>query len=254
MLAMAAIASGAEPIGEAAREAGVVSVPAGVYHPLFRGERDVKEIPVAAFFLDERPVTNREFQAFVVANPKWQRTNVPRLFADEGYLAHWATALEPGLVHAEQPVTNVSWFAAKAYAAWAGKRLPTTAEWEYAASAGFTVADGTKDPEYQKAIARWYGSPAPETLPAAGSGRPNLFGLRDLHGLVWEWTSDFNSAMVTGDSREKGGVERRLFCGAGAVGAGNRTDFPAFMRFGMRSSLKAGYTVPNLGFRCAKNL
>ena len=232
---------------------GMALIPAAQYRPLFRGEKDAKEIPIAAFQLDVRSVTNGEFLAFVRDNPKWQRSQVKRLFADERYLSHWAGDLDPGNARAEQPVTNVSWFAAKAFAASRGKRLPTTAEWEVAAGAGFTIADGAKDAEFQRAVARWYGTPAPEVLPDAGSGRANFFGVCDLHGLVWEWTSDFNSAMVTGDARGDTGLERQLFCGAGSVGASDRTAFPAFMRFGFRSSLRAGYTVHNLGFRCAKN-
>ncbi len=232
---------------------GMVEIPASIYRPLFRGEKDPKEVPIAAFQLDVRPVTNADFLAFVRANPKWQRSRVPRIFADDRYLAHWAGDLELGGARPEQPVTNVSWFAAKAYAAAQGKRLPTTAEWEIAAAAGFNEPDGAKDPEFQQAIAIWYASPSPAELPEAGAGRANLFGVRDLHGLVWEWTSDFNSAMVTGDARGDTGLERLLFCGAGSLGATDRANYPAFMRFGFRSSLRAGYTVHNLGFRCAKN-
>ncbi len=236
-----------------ATDPGMVLIPVGIYRPLFRGEKDAKEVPIAAFQLDMRPVTNGEFLAFVGENPKWQRSQVKRLFADERYLSHWAGDLDLGNVRAEQPVTNVSWFAAKAFAVARGKRLPTTAEWELAAGAGFTIADGAKDAEFRQAVARWYGTPSPKVLPDAGSGRANFFGVHDLHGLVWEWTSDFNSAMVTGDARGDTGIERQLFCGAGSLGANDRQNFPAFMRFGLRSSLKAGYTVHNLGFRCAKD-
>jgi formylglycine-generating enzyme required for sulfatase activity len=234
-------------------EPGMVTIPDSIYRPYFRGEKDAKEIPVPAFQLDLRPVTNGEFLDFVRDHPKWQRSKVKRLFADDRYLAHWAADLDLGSARAGQPVTNVSWFAAKAFALSRGKRLPTTAEWEVAAGAGISVADGRKDPELRQAIAHWYGTPAPEVLPDAGSGRANFFGVRDLHGLVWEWTSDFNSAMVTGDARGDTGLERQLFCGAGSLGASDRENFAAFMRFGFRSSLRAGYTVHNLGFRCAKN-
>ena len=244
-LALFACASAAEP--------GMALVPGGKYAPLFRGEKDAKEIAVAAFLLDERPVTNGEFLTFVRANPRWQRSQMKRLFADEQYLAHWGGDLDLGKADAAQPVTQVSWFAAKSFAAWRGRRLPTTIEWEFAAGAGFTFADGAKDAEFQKAITRWYSTPSPDVLPAAGAGRPDIHGLRDLHGLVWEWTSDFNSAIVTGDARGDTGLERNLFCGAGSVGAKDTANFPAFMRFGMRSSLKASYTVHNLGFRCAKD-
>ena len=78
--------------------------------------------------------------------------------------------------------------------------------------------------------------------------------MRDLHGLVWEWTSDFNSALVTGDARGDTGLERQLFCGAGSLGASDLGNYAGFMRFGFRSSLRAGYTVHNLGFRCAKDV
>ena len=234
-------------------EPGMAAIPEAIYRPLFRGEKDAKEIRIGAFQLDVRAVTNGEFLDFVRENPKWQRSQVKRLFADELYLAHWAGDLELGDARAEQPITNVSWFAAKAFAAARGKRLPTTAEWEVAAGAGFSIADGAKDPAFQTELARWYGTPSPAVLPDVGIGRVNLFGVRDLHGLVWEWTSDFNSALVTGDARGDTGLDRQLFCGAGSLGTNDRANYAAFMRFSFRSSLRAGYTVHNLGFRCARD-
>jgi len=59
---------------------------------------------------------------------------------------------------------------------------------------------------------------------------------------------------VTGESRADGSLDRGLFCGAGAATARQRDDYPAFMRAGYRSSLRADYDVPNLGFRCARDL
>ena len=91
-------------------------------------------------------------------------------------------------------------------------------------------------------------------LPAAGDGRPNVYGVRDLLTLVWEWVDDFNTVLVTGESRADTGLERTLFCGAGAAGARDLENYPAFMRAGMRSSLRASYVVPNLGFRCAQSI
>jgi formylglycine-generating enzyme len=236
------------------QEPDLAVIPVGTYRPIFRGEKDAREIVLPGFALEIRPVSNGEFLEFVRANPKWQRSRVPRLFADERYLAHWTGDLQLGQARAKQPVTHVSWFAAKAFAAWRGRRLPSTAEWEYVAGTGFDERDGQKDAELQRIIARWYAAPTPEMLPDVGHSRPNLLGVQDLHGLVWEWTGDFNSAMVTGDARGDSGLERRLFCGAGSLGAKDNGNYPAFMRFGMRSSLKAAYTVHNLGFRCAKDL
>ena len=77
LVAMCSIAHSGEPE--------MATVPDGKYVPLFRGEKDAKEIAVSAFQLDERPVTNGESLVFVRENPKWQRSQVKRLFADERY-------------------------------------------------------------------------------------------------------------------------------------------------------------------------
>ncbi|MBI3418312.1 MAG: formylglycine-generating enzyme family protein [Verrucomicrobia bacterium] len=233
----------------------MAQIPAGVFRPLFRADNDPKEIPIAAFALDVLPVTNAEFLDFVRANPKWRRTQVKRLFADENYLKRWAGDLEPGTnVMASAPVTFVSWFAAKAFAVWMGKRLPTVAEWEYAAAASPTRPDGENDAEFRRFLLNWCSTPSPEIIPAAGLGRANFFGVHDLHGLVWEWVADFNTALVTGDARGDAGLERQLFCGSGSLGAKDTSNYVAFMRYGFRSSLKANYAIHNLGFRCAKDL
>lgn len=238
-----------------ATAADLVALPDGVYRPLFRSDFDLKEVPVAAFEIDKLPVTNGEYLEFVKARPRWRKSNVKRLFADENYLQNWTDDLEPGpLAPTNSPVTYVSWFAAKSYAQWTGKRLPTTAEWEYAAAASEDRPDATKDPKHLATILSWYSLPTPAVLPEIGQRPPNYFGVQDLHGLIWEWTSDFNTALVTGESRGDTGIERQLFCGAGSQGAPDRSNYAAFMRYGFRSSLKASYCVNNLGFRCARDL
>lgn len=230
-------------------------IPAGVYVPLQRSTRDPAQVPVPAFLLDERPVTNAEFLAFVTANPKWRRAAVSRLLADASYLEHWAGDLAPGpRAPADAPVVRVSWFAARAYARWVGKRLPTTAEWELAATAGYATPVGKNEPEFNRDLYAWLARPVPDVLPSAATAKATLHGVRGLHGLVWEWVDDFNTAMVTGESRADSGLERDLFCGAGAVGASDTSDYAAFMRFALRSSLQARNTTTSLGFRCAQSL
>ena len=232
----------------------MVKIPAGTYVPLLRTEQDPAAVPVAAFLLDARPVTNAEFLAFVTAVPKWRRSLVSPLFADASYLGQWSGDLTPGpAAPPDAPVVRVSWFAARAFARWAGKRLPTTAEWELAAGAGYTQPDGRNDPELQRDLYAWLARPVPDVLPAAGHGRPDCHGVRELQGLVWEWVEDFNSAMVTGESRADSGLERNLFCGAGSVGAKDTTNYAAFMRLALRSSLAANNTTTSLGFRCAQD-
>ena len=239
----------------AAAPTGMALVPAGVYRALFRAATESKEVPVRAFYLDKLPVTTGEYLEFVRANPRWRRSQVKRLFAEPSYLKNWESDLEPGTnAPLSTPATYVSWFAAKAFAQWKGKRLPTLAEWEHAAGASSTRPDGENDPAFRQEVLRWY-----TTLGAApgavGAGQPNFWGIGDMHGLIWEWVLDFNTALVTGDSRaDSGGLERGLFCGAGAQNARDAADYPAFMRLGFRSSLAAGYCIHNLGFRCAKDL
>jgi formylglycine-generating enzyme required for sulfatase activity len=249
------IGASASGLPATAVKAGMVLIPAGTYAPLIRGKDEPEKLDVAAFALDARPVTNGDFLAFVRANPKWQRTRVSPLFADKGYLGYWAGDLELGdNAPVDAPVVSISWFAARAFANWQGKRLPTTAEWERAAAVGFVSEDGATEPGFSQAALAWFGRPMANPLPTAGVGRPNFHGVRDLLSLVWEWVDDFNTAMVTGESRADTGLERTLFCGAGSAGARDLQNYPAFMRAGMRSSLRAHYVVPNLGFRCAQSL
>ena len=233
----------------------MVTIPSGAFAPTQRTAKEPASVTVASFLLDERPVTNAEFLAFVTANPKWSRSQISALFADSSYLAQWTGDFEPGPnAPSGAPVIHVSWFAARAYARWAGKRLPTTAEWELAASAGYTSLDGKNDPTLNRDIYAWLARPVPKVLADANSPQPNFFGARGLHGLVWEWVDDFNTAMVTGESRADSGLDRDLFCGAGSVGAKDTTDYAAFMRQALRSSLKANNTTSSLGFRCARDI
>lgn len=246
---------GADARDAAETPAGMVAIPAGAYVPLIRSTKDAPQIAVASFLLDVRSVTNAEFLAFVTANPQWRRSTVSPLFADSSYLEHWAADLELGAkAPPGAPVIRVSWFAARAYARWVGKRLPTTAEWEYAASAGYTGAVGRSDEAMQRDLYAWLARPVPSVLADAGSPPPNFYGVRGLHGLVWEWVDDFNTAMVTGESRADSGLDRDAFCGAGSIGAKDTSDYAAFMRQALRSSLKANNTTSSLGFRCARDL
>ena len=239
---------------QATAPAGMVWIRGGTYTPLFKTE-DTQTIE--PFWLDRHPVTNAQFLAFVKARPKWRRSRVSRLFADSQYLAHWQDDLTPagpdGRVSLDAPVVNVSWFAARAYSQWRGARLPTRGEWERVAAASETEEDGRSNASHYQNILNWYSKPTPKKLPDVGSTTCNYWGVWDMHGLVWEWVSDFNTALVTGDSRGDSSLDRGLFCGAGSVGAADFQDYAAFMRYAFRSSLSAQSTTNNLGFRCASS-
>jgi len=250
---LAGLAPLAGPPLQADPPEGMVRIEGGPVRLLYGAE---KEVEIDSFLLDANPVTNEEFLAFVRENPQWRRSRVVALFADEGYLAHWKDDLDPGLdtLGRRKPVTRVSWFAARAYAAWAGKRLPETLEWERAAAAGETRLDGASEPGFHQRILNWYSGRGDRERPAANEGFRNAFGAWNLHGSIWEWTEDFNSVLVTGESRADGSLDPNLFCGGAAAGAADLGNYVAFMRYAMRSSLKARYTVKSLGFRCAASI
>jgi formylglycine-generating enzyme required for sulfatase activity len=210
-------------------------------------------VEVHSFALEEHAVTNAQFLAFVAATPRWRRDAVPRLLADATYLSTWEGPLSLGTVPADAPVTHVSWHAARAYCAWRGRRLPTEAEWEWAARASATVADASADPAFVARILTWYARPN-QTVTAAGRGEANVWGVRDLHGVVWEWVEDFGASMVASDDREREGRFVDRVCGAGSIGAGDPSDYATFMRYAFRSSLRASFTVSRLGFRCAADV
>jgi formylglycine-generating enzyme required for sulfatase activity len=96
----------------------------------------------------------------------------------------------------------------------------------------------------------WFSEPN-GARPNRTGGPANGFGLRDTVGLVWEWTLDFSAYATTAESRDADGKDSAGFCGGAAAGVADPTDYPAFMRYSMRASLKADYTADNLGFRCA---
>jgi len=212
----------------------------------------IATVAVAKFLLDRRPVTNAEFLEFVRTHAQWQRGRAPALLADGQYLAHWSGPVDPGpAAGASQPVTHVSWYAAKAYCEAQGARLPRWYEWEFAAAASETLADARGDPAWRQRILDWYARPTAAELADVGSSPPNYYGVFDLHGLIWEWVLDYNSLLVSNDSREQGGADRGRFCGEGALSTADRDNYAVLMRIALLNSLQANYTTANLGFRCA---
>ena len=235
-----------------AQSEGMVSIQGSRYIPLYG--RDSTVVEVKDFEMDVYPVTNDDYVAFVKKYPKWQKSKVIKLFADHSYLTNWKsdTALKDSEKH-NSPVTNVSWFAAKAYCECQGKRLPTVDEWEYVAMADETLKDARIKPSYNEQILAWYEAPHSNEN-TIGLHPKNAWGVYDLHGLVWEWTLDFNSVLITGESRKDVDKDSNLFCGSAALNATDLMNYAAFMRYAIRGSLQAKYSMKNLGFRCVKDI
>ncbi len=239
--------------GAACAQPAYVQVPAGTLNSVLASDAE-RSTPAAveAFAMRVSPVTQGEFLAFVNRQPQWRRDGVARTFADANYLQQWSgpTTL-PDTAAAAQPVTQVSWFAAQAFCEAEGARLPTWLEWEYAAAADATRADARSDPAWLARILGWYARPASTMLPAVG-GVANVYAVRDLHGLVWEWVDDFNALLVNADSRSAEDADKLKFCGAGAINLQDRQNYAVLMRIALLSSLNASDSTSSLGFRCVR--
>lgn len=228
----------------------MADIQGGSYRPLYL-KKDTPMIAVKRFKLDKYPVTNQEFYQFVRQHPQWRRGRPARRQADATYLKHWAAdgkgGFAPRREDANKPVTQVSWFAANAYCRAQGKRLPTIDQWEYAGQASPTAKNGASDKNFNRIILQWYEEGSTRGLTDVGKSRPNYWGVYDMHGLIWEWTEDFNSSLLNA-----GSADSSQFCGGGAAGSTDPSNYAAFMRYGLRTSLQADFTLRHLGFRCAQ--
>jgi formylglycine-generating enzyme required for sulfatase activity len=249
---LTALAMGASYAG--APDERTVQIEGGAWRSVLPTGTARDSVTVKPYRLDRRPVTNAEFLAFTRAHPEWRKGHVPVALADVGYLRHWAGPLELGRAALpDQPVTSVSWFGARAYCEARGARLPDWYEWELAAAASETQRDARDSSDWQQRVLSWYSRPSNAPLPAVAAEKPNIYGVHDLQGLVWEWVEDFNALMVGADSREQGDPDLLKFCGSGALSIQDRENYAVAMRVAFLSSLQAHDTTINLGFRCATN-
>lgn len=238
----------------AAAAAHQLTIPAGSFESVLPPAPGVKQVDVRAFRIDRTPVTNQQFLRFVTQHPQWQRDRVARVFADAAYLDHWqdATTIDPQ--QRNQPVVRVSWFAASAYCESRGARLPTWHEWEYVAAASASMADARNDSTWRQTILNQYSKAGRSSLPAVGQTPANFYGVRDLHGVVWEWIDDLSALLVSADNREQSSADAMRFCGPGALAMDQKENYATLMRIAMLSSMQASYTSATMGFRCVTDI
>ncbi len=232
-----------------------VSLPgASDFRSVLKYEDSDGKVTIGAFELMAAPVTNAQFLAFVTTHPQWRRGSAPVIFAEPRYLSHWTGPLSLGKkALADQPVTQVSWFAAQAYCEAQAARLPTWSEWEYASAADATHADARSDPTWRERVLSWYSKPSNTALERVGQSAADIRGIHDLHGLVWEWVEDYSAMLVSADNRDQSDPDLLKFCGAGALSTDDRENYAVLMRIAMLSALEADDTTANLGFRCARD-
>jgi len=250
-------------------------------------EGDTSELPVhrvrlSPFRLDATAVTNDEFAAFVDATghvtdaERYGSSAVFHLLADRAADVAGAVPGTPWWLNVrgaawrspeggrstvagrgDHPVVHVSWRDAAAYAAWAGRRLPTEAEWEYAARGGlagkrFPWGDELRDCNIFRGSFPHRPAGCVGTV-AAAAGPPNAYGLRNLVGNVWEWCADWFSATYYAESPRDDpqgppvGTERVMRGGSYLC----HDSYCRRYRVSARTSNTPESSAGNLGFRCA---
>jgi formylglycine-generating enzyme required for sulfatase activity/predicted phosphodiesterase len=158
-----------------------IAIPAGEFDmgasDITNDEKPVHHVRISKpFLLGKYQVTNQEYQRFLEANPKVK---------PPGY---WSNSQfnDP-----QQPVVGVSWEDAQVFCRWAGGRLPTETEWEYACRAGSKGKYCFGDEEAKLGEYAWYSKNSGGKTHPVGQKQPNAWGLYDVHGNVWEWCQDW---------------------------------------------------------------
>ena len=176
-------------------------------------EKPVHTVYLDAFYMDVYEVTNAQYKKFIDANPEWGKDRIPSRYHNGDYLEHWNGNSYPR-GKGNHPIINVSWYGAMAYTQWTGKRLPTEAEWEYAARGGLV---GKKYPwgnSIDSSSGSYGQTPSYQIIRtnAVGSYAPNGYGLYDMEANAGEWCLDeYNEGFYKNSPR------RNPIAGAGSI-------------------------------------
>jgi formylglycine-generating enzyme len=281
---------------------GMVWLPGGEFamgsDDFYPEEAPVRRVGVEGFWIDARPVTVAEFRRFVKATG--HVTVAERPLDPEDYPEADPDALVPGSLvfqpsrgpvdlrdvrnwwsyvpgarwerpegpasdtytRGRHPVTQVAYEDAVAYAAWAGKALPSEAEWEYAARGGLDGAVYSWGDEFAPGMANtwqgefpWQRLNGPAGTTPVGAFPPNGYGLHDMTGNVWEWTRDEPSANGTprrpccAPSEPGEHIPRRVIKGGSHLCAPN---YCLRYRPAARQFEAIDTSTGHIGFRCVK--
>ncbi len=229
-------------------------LPAAAFRSALAIDGASARIALPAFAMRTEPVTVAEFAAFLTRHRQWRRDRILPFYANADYLRDWRTPTVAGPEFADrQPITQVSWFAARAYCASEHARLPRWYEWEYAAAADATRPDARSDPlRNQRLLAdilRAGGEP-PRLI---GTQPANVYGIADLGSLVWEWTEDYAALFPNADARVAGGGPVVALCGGSALAFAAKNEYALMLRVAALTALKPVDASPHVGFRCVRD-
>jgi formylglycine-generating enzyme len=197
------------------------------------------QVRIDSFYMDKFEVTNKQYYDFCMKT----KTTLPEF---------WGMAqFKCGMDFPDYPVVGVTYFDTEKYAKWAGKRLPTEAEWEYAARSGLSnknfpwgdQADSTKV-NFGKKF---------KGILKVGSFPPNNYGLYDISGNVWEWTSDNYGSdyYASSPAQNPKGPERGRFK---VIRGGSWHSGAMCVQTYYRNGLSPSWVDFAVGFRCVKSV
>jgi formylglycine-generating enzyme required for sulfatase activity len=220
---------------------GMVLIPGGEFmmgKDTEDGEHPEHKVYVDSFYMDQYEVTNLEWLEYCEDTGK----DLPIFWGVDKFRC--------GLDYPYHPVVGVSWAQSEAYAEWCGKRLPTEAEWEYAARGGLEGQHFPNGDDVTLDEVNYRGS---EGTDPVGSYEPNGYGLCDMAGNVGEWVSDWWSEdyYINSPAENPQGPEEGMFkvVRGGGWFAGKYCN-----RVYARTAIPVNWVDFNAGFRCVKDI
>ena len=235
----------------------------------YSDERPVHTVYMDAFYMDVCEVTSAQYCVFL--NNQGNQTEGGGTWLNIGsslcLITQSGEQFAPRSGYEDHPVINVTWYGALAYSQWAGKRLPTEAEWEKAERGGLQEKRypwGDENPGGGKCNYLEYSGPLTSGMPnlyrgrgtlPVGSFEPNGYGLYDMAGNVWEWcqdwyNSDYYIYCLKSQKNNPTGASTGTYR---VLRGGSWLNDPSPLRCANRSCASPDYSYSTFGFRCARS-